>query len=947
MATLSENINQAISDFDGIKNAIEDRGVEVTNGTRTSDYPDLIRDILNLQDILAHDEIYTVKGSASIAEALSAGTYRINAGSLSSLELDMPDNASIGNYNWSCLVTKPSTGSSQDVQQILFAHGTSSDSCAVFLRTSVNGSFSCGFVRIFPAVVDTANITNSAVALEKIASSAMESTPTFGSAKLITSGAVYNVNDLLSAVDGELGDYKETTNISGSSYTWERKTVNASGYVSSQTYSLLSPFISTGKNRVIKFTGSTELHGKTCLVYVCQYSSGADSGFIKRDWLYLDPVIYGGCRRTLLLDSNCKYVKFVYMHRSADSTEMPTSSKEYFTAALSYLKDYDSQLSAVDERLDDLEGFKSCHLTKTTVSGSSYTWENKNLDSTGREGGTVNTCILSPYIAVGDNKEIVFTGSTVLHSTDCIVYVYQFSANNVNGYIKRELAYAASTGNKTVTLDSGCNYVRFTYSHANASGVAMPTESKANFSAVMQYPKDYSTPISEMESKLNILDGVIFNHISKTYISGGDYTWENKNVYVDTGLPTGTMNTCLLSPYISVGSNKEIIFTGSTVLHSTDCIVYVYQYSNNSGTGYIGRSLAYAKSTGRLTVKLDAGCTYVRFTYSHLRASETAMPIGSEDNFNCLMIVSDIESGDKIIPLGLHTMPENEGTLNLIKRCRQLTDIKWTPAVDLPRLNMVSHNSDESGSSEYYEGVFKQGVEYTGIPYGRCVTYKQTEYGKDTTYVGLETGFDTFITSVSNPDSMVCKESVFDLSDHRSIPYAAVCSALTCYALNVPYVNTANIPNISGLSKVADIVSEGARIDLDLIKLGDVLNEQAYHTAMITDIVRDNGKVLFIEICEATVVGNGNQAEEGGQYGGLCRRTGMTVEEFFRRYGNYELLRYSNISSIPYTKSPYVNVGDELDFKPGMAKKLSFVEFSASVFLVVLAILYLFTDLMK
>ena len=36
-----------------------------------------------------------------------------------------------------------------------------------------------------------------------------------------------------------------------------------------------------------------------------------------------------------------------------------------------------------------------------------------------------------------------------------------------------------------------------------------------------------------------------------------------------------------------------------------------------------------------------------------------------------------------------------------------------------------------------------------------------------------------------------------------------------------------------------------------------------------------------------------------------------------------------------------------IDFKPGMAKKLSFVEFSASVFMVVLAILYLFTDLMK
>ena len=36
-----------------------------------------------------------------------------------------------------------------------------------------------------------------------------------------------------------------------------------------------------------------------------------------------------------------------------------------------------------------------------------------------------------------------------------------------------------------------------------------------------------------------------------------------------------------------------------------------------------------------------------------------------------------------------------------------------------------------------------------------------------------------------------------------------------------------------------------------------------------------------------------------------------------------------------------------VDFTPGVIKKVSFVEFSASVFMLVIAILYLFTDLMK
>lgn len=43
--TLSENINQAISDFDGIKQAIIDKGVDVPSGTPTSEYGTKIGEI--------------------------------------------------------------------------------------------------------------------------------------------------------------------------------------------------------------------------------------------------------------------------------------------------------------------------------------------------------------------------------------------------------------------------------------------------------------------------------------------------------------------------------------------------------------------------------------------------------------------------------------------------------------------------------------------------------------------------------------------------------------------------------------------------------------------------------------------------------------------------------------------------------------------------------------
>lgn len=45
MATLKENINQAIADFDSIKEAIENKGVEVPNGTPTSQYGSKINEI--------------------------------------------------------------------------------------------------------------------------------------------------------------------------------------------------------------------------------------------------------------------------------------------------------------------------------------------------------------------------------------------------------------------------------------------------------------------------------------------------------------------------------------------------------------------------------------------------------------------------------------------------------------------------------------------------------------------------------------------------------------------------------------------------------------------------------------------------------------------------------------------------------------------------------------
>ena len=277
------------------------------------------------------------------------------------------------------------------------------------------------------------------------------------------------------------------------------------------------------------------------------------------------------------------------------------------------------------------------------------------------------------------------------------------------------------------------------------------------------------------------------------------------------------------------------------------------------------------------------------------------------------------------IPLGLHTMPENEGTLNVIKRCRQLTDVKWTPAVDLPRYMYVTPTppSDENYDTddvEHYFGKFIAGVEYKGVPYGRpdCLNDSPNDYGYTYAFVGRDISLETFVTALQNSESIISKQDFHSMENHRSIPYATVCSGLTCYALGLTaYYSTSQIPDIPGLNVVDSENPTIAEIDTKKIKLGDIVDYYdgtSGHTAVITDVVYDEtGEVVFIEEAEATTVGEAVPDIVGGQVGGLCRRVGYDRSGFIARFSAYTLYRYAYIANVTYTPSKYVNVGDEMD----------------------------------
>ena len=275
-----------------------------------------------------------------------------------------------------------------------------------------------------------------------------------------------------------------------------------------------------------------------------------------------------------------------------------------------------------------------------------------------------------------------------------------------------------------------------------------------------------------------------------------------------------------------------------------------------------------------------------------------------------MMLYADYESNrakamEEIVRLGLHTIPVNRGQLNVVKRVRQLTDVKWTPAVDLARHMKIGE--------ERWNTLFKAGVEYTGIPYGESDDDIESRYGYPRMSVGLETSVETFVTSVSCKDSIICKEDVGSVEKHISTVYSCACDGLVCYALNVEYKYAPSIPTISGMTAVGRINDNGTLISPAVFGLGDVLQISS-HVGIITDIIPDeNGEAAFIEVSEETSTGEDIIDTEGGQVGGLARRKAYELTSFYDVWGAYTLYRYSNIGSVPYTPSRYVNVGDELD----------------------------------
>lgn len=330
--------------------------------------------------------------------------------------------------------------------------------------------------------------------------------------------------------------------------------------------------------------------------------------------------------------------------------------------------------------------------------------------------------------------------------------------------------------------------------------------------------------------------------------------------------------------------------------------------------------IGYAPTTSAATVGADMtaveipnGAAYARFTYYNGNYDVPPLTIFGLRGEKSLPARIDKLERDSYAAMGLHTIPQSQGVLNAIKRARQMTDIEWTPAVDLPRACTLGGAYSRVGAIAF-ENVFKAGVTYRGIPYSRS-DINAAAWGYDTMTVGLDVPFSAFVTAAASPDSVIAEESEYQTGggSPRSVFFGTICSGLVCYALGIDHLYlTADMPSIPGMARVGALISNGVRFNINTLRLGDLLLKTGFHVSMVTDIISDGGVVTAVEVAEATTGGDvANTQKTGGPVGGVCRRAVWPVEEFFSWWRDYIVYRYAYIDDVPYTPDPYVRVGTE------------------------------------
>lgn len=235
-----------------------------------------------------------------------------------------------------------------------------------------------------------------------------------------------------------------------------------------------------------------------------------------------------------------------------------------------------------------------------------------------------------------------------------------------------------------------------------------------------------------------------------------------------------------------------------------------------------------------------------------------------------------------------HDKPSSPGVENAIRRAKQLAELTYTPVLPLPIVEKIRGASGERADSKNVETHSPAWLPVKGVLYSSVRRYE--------TYVGYNITPETFVTALSNPNSVMYKKPITGTGQNVHNHYGIVCSCFVSYCLNLHYrTNCARWPSLPGIHRV-----DTSR--LENIQLADVVLHETYHIAIVTDIERDaEGNVHYISVSESTLP--------------FIRTTRFSPEEFrkFWLENDYVVYHYDGVDTVPYTPDPFAPVEGDPD----------------------------------
>ncbi len=225
----------------------------------------------------------------------------------------------------------------------------------------------------------------------------------------------------------------------------------------------------------------------------------------------------------------------------------------------------------------------------------------------------------------------------------------------------------------------------------------------------------------------------------------------------------------------------------------------------------------------------------------------------------------------------IYDKPKSRGAENALKRARQLAELHWTPIKPFP---VIVSDALTGGKSYVFLQPWRprRGVNYSGTRY-------------DEKYLGTNVSIYTFMTALSNPDSVLYTRNLFGRSVFSAAIYGTVCSQFASYVFDLPFhIDCGQWPFLPGIREVP-------KDDIDGLELCDVINDTLRHTAIVTGLGRnEKGEVREITVTESTTP--------------TIKVTNFTPSEFRHLWlerCDYHILRFDEkaLERVSYTPEPF------------------------------------------